>query len=294
MSIVLQIGINTLVAGSIIALLAAGFSLVYATTRVLHLPHGVGAAFAGYMMYTAQHAWQWPFVLSLCVALASAVGWGLLLEVFFYAPLRRRKASGLGLLVAAIALLIIGVNALLAVFSAKPVQPALAFSNEPIFFFGAFTPLVQLLLIITTAALFCALWFIMKKTKFGVSLRATADNAIAAQIVGIPTQKIERRAAALAAFLGGAAGVLISFELTLVPEIGTFFAIKAFAASVIGGVGSVPGAILGGFIFGSLDQAAAWFIGKGWQDAISLMLIFIFLIVRPQGLCGRTVRRDDV
>lgn len=293
MSVVLQIFLNALIAGSIIALLAAGFSLVYATTRVLHLPHGVSAVFAGYLMYTAEHSWRWPFVLSILVALAGAVCWGLILEVFFYAPMRRRKASGLGLLVAAIALLIIGVNALLAVFSAKPVQPVPPFSNEPLFFFGAFLTPVQIILIITTAALFFALWVVMGKTKFGVSLRATADNETVAQIVGIPTQKIERRAAALAALLGGAAGVLISFELTLVPELGSVFAIKAFAATVIGGIGSVPGAILGGFIFGAMDQAGAWFVGKGWQDAISLMLIFIFLIIRPHGLFGRRAGHEQ-
>lgn len=293
MSIALQILFNTLIAGSILALLAAGFSLVYATTRVLHLPHGVSVLTAGYLMYVAEHTWGAPLFPSMLLGAGGAVVWGLVCEVFFYAPMRRRKASSLGLLVAAIALLIVGVNTLLAVFSAKPVQPVPPFSNEPIILFGAILTPVHIVLMVSTVVLFGVLWFVLKKTKFGIALRATADNETVAQIVGIPTQKVQRAAAALAAFLGGAAGLLISFELTLVPELGSFFAIKAFAATVIGGIGSIPGAIVGGFIFGAMDQIGAWFVGKGWQDAISLILIFAFLILRPQGLFGRSVNHGN-
>ena len=127
----------------------------------------------------------------------------------------------------------------------------------------------------------------MKKTKLGKSMRALADNKDVAQVVGINPEKVYSYTFIIASFLAAIAGILIGLDQNLFPRLGFVFIVKGFISAVVGGINSVPGAIVGGFFIGLVENLGIWFLPSGYKDAISFTILLIFLIFRPQGILGR-------
>lgn len=287
MDIALQLALNSAIGGSVNAVLGAALALVYAASRVLHLAHGAVVLAAGYVAYDLSQRGV-PFALAALGGTLAAIGLGVLAEVVVYAPLRRRRAGALALLLASLALLTIGTNVLLLRYSAATVRPELPFLNTSLHIVGgAITPL-QVLLIALAAALLFGLGAVLRWTRLGQALRAVADHPEVAAVVGIPVERMRIAAIAVASAIGGATGALLALELNLTPELATLYAVKGFAAAIIGGAGSIPGAVVAGILLGTFQQVGSYLIGGGWQDALVYGLVFVFLIVRPQGLFGRT------
>jgi len=286
MAVALQLLVNILIAGSVSALLGVGLQLVYATTRVLHLAHGAVALAAGYVAFDVMERGG-SFGVAAVVAIAAAVLLGVMCEVFVYAPMRRRGATSVTLLLASLALLAVMTNLLLMRYSAQTLRPEAPITNAPWLMGGAAVTPIQTAIIALAVVLLLALGAALAWTRIGIAIRAVADHSTVARIVGIPVAGTQIAAFAIASAIGGAAGVLLAHELTLTPELSTQYAVKAFAAAIIGGAGSIPGAIIGGLAFGALQQVGAYLIGGGWHDAIAFGLLFTFLIWRPQGLFGR-------
>jgi len=126
----------------------------------------------------------------------------------------------------------------------------------------------------------------MKKTKIGKAMRAVADNKDVAEICGISSNKIFAWSFAIGSVIAGIAGILVALEQNLEPVMGTNLMIKGFTAAIIGGVGSVPGAVLGAFLLGFAENFGIWFLPSGYKDAIAFVILFIFLLFRPQGILG--------
>ena len=126
----------------------------------------------------------------------------------------------------------------------------------------------------------------MKKTKIGKAMRAVADNKDVAEIIGISSEKIYSWSFIVGSAIAGAAAILIPLEQNLTPTMGTNLMIKGFTGAIIGGVGSVPGAILGSFLLGLVENFGIWFLPSGYKDAIAFVLLFVFLLFRPQGILG--------
>ena len=129
-------------------------------------------------------------------------------------------------------------------------------------------------------------YWVTNKTKFGKAMRATAENQMVAEILGIDTMKIRRYAFALSSALAAVAGILIGLEFNLDPNMGVLLAVKGYAAAVIGGVGSFTGAMIGALIIGLSEQGVVWYLGAGWRNASTFIILFIFLLVRPSGILG--------
>jgi len=130
------------------------------------------------------------------------------------------------------------------------------------------------------------LWFFIQKTRLGKAMRAVSDDPVAANVVGINPEKIIMGSFALGSALAGAAGILISYETNIEPTMGLNALLKGIIASIIGGIGSIPGAVLGGFFLGLAENLGIWKISAGWKDAISFAVLIIFLLVRPGGILG--------
>ena len=126
----------------------------------------------------------------------------------------------------------------------------------------------------------------MKKTKIGKAMRAIADNRDVAEIIGISSEKIYSWSFVIGSAIAGVAAILISLEQNITPTMGTNLMIKGFAGAIIGGVGSVSGAILGSFLLGLVENFGIWFLPSGYKDAIAFILLFAFLLFRPQGILG--------
>jgi branched-chain amino acid transport system permease protein len=152
--------------------------------------------------------------------------------------------------------------------------------------FGAIITHLQLVIVFISLLLFVLLFLFMKKTKLGRNMKAVSDNKELASIIGINYKKISDYSFILGSGLAGVAGILIGLEQNLYPTMGTMLMVKGFTGAVIGGVTFVPGAIIGSYLLGLVENLGILYLPSGYKDAIAFALLFIFLLVRPAGLFG--------
>ena len=286
LSIFNQLLANGLIAGAIYALVAVGFSLIYSTCRFVHFAHGAVIAFSAYILYFffSLLGLNFGFSVILTIIFASFLGW--LINIIVYKQLQKRKASSVILLIASFALLILLECLILLFFGAEVKTIGYIKVAKGIEFWGAIITPLQIFIIITSLVLFVLLFLLMKKSKIGKAMRAIADNKNAAEIVGISAKKIYSWSFIIGSAIAGVAAILIGLEQNLEPTMGTNLIIKGFTGAIIGGIGSVPGAILGSFLLGIVENFGIWFLPSGYKDAIAFVILFIFLLFRPQGILG--------
>ena len=285
--IIVQLLINGLIAGAIYALVASGFSLIYSTCKFVHLAHGSTIAFSAYFLYFLFSIFDVNFWLSIILTIIFASFFGYLINIIVYRELRRKKASSTILLIASFALLIFFESMILMLFGADVKMIGYIKIAEGLQIFGAIITPLQVIIIAVSLLLLVLLFLFMKKTKIGKAMRAVADNKDVAEIVGISSEKIYSWAFIVGSAIAGVAGILIGLETNLMPTMGTALIIKGFAAAIIGGIGSVPGAILGSFLLGLAENFGIWYLPSGYKDAIAFVILFIFLLFLPQGILGK-------
>ncbi len=159
-------------------------------------------------------------------------------------------------------------------------------------FLGAIITDIQILILTVSIILFVSLWLFIKKTKLGKAMRAVADDPLGASVVGIYPEKIIIVSFAIGSALAGAAGMLIAYETNIEPTMGMNAILKGIIASIVGGIGSIPGAVLGGYFLGLAENLGIWKISAGWKDSIAFGILIIFLLLRPQGILGKKTERD--
>lgn len=279
-----QILINGLIAGAIYALVASGFSIIYSTNKFVHFAHGAVVAFAGYFLYFFYEQIGLNFYLSALISIALAALLGYLLDQLVYKPLRVKKASSSILLIASIALMILLESIIMIWFGSGVKTINFIQERQGVELFGANITPLQITIIALALLMFFGLYLFMKKTKLGKAMRAVADNKDVAEIVGISSEKIYSYSFIIGSALAGLAGIFVALEYNLQPTIGASLMIKGFAAAVIGGIGSVSGAIAGAVSLGLIENFGIWFLPSGFKDAITFVILFIFLLIRPQGI----------
>ncbi|MAF34749.1 branched-chain amino acid ABC transporter permease [Candidatus Woesearchaeota archaeon] len=283
MSVAVQLIMNGLIIGSIYALVATGFSLIYNVTKFVHFAHGSVVAFAAYIFYLLiKLGLGLPLSILLTIIISSI--FGAAIDWAVYRQLRKRKASAAVLLIASIGLMILLNSAILAVAGADVKSIPI---NNPVFdVMGARITQLQVIIIAMVFVLLVGLYFFMKHTKLGKAMRATADNNAVAQTVGINPQRMYTYVFMIGSALAGVAGILVGLEQNLFPEMGTSMIIKGFTGAVIGGMSSVPGSVAGSLFVGLVENIGIWWLPSGYKDAIAFGLLFIFLLFRPKGLFG--------
>ena len=288
-----QLVINGLIAGSIYALAASGFSLVYYVIKFLHFAQGATIAIAAYALFLFANQLGLNSAIAIIFSIIIAVVATLIMNYVVYKPLRKRKATGVVLLISSLAILTFSTSLVRAIFGASTKTLLLSRQNKS-FDFGIFTiTLIQLVIIISAISLFLLLWFIMKKTKLGKAMRALSDNKDVAQIVGISPEKIYTYTFIIVGFFAGISGILIGLEQNLYPRMSVLIIVKGFISSVIGGINSVPGAIVGGLFIGVVENLGIWFLPSGYKDVISFSILLLFLLFRPNGILGVRMRDDS-
>ena len=282
----LQIFFNSLIIGGVYALTASGFSLIYATNRFMHFAHGVSIIVAGYSLFAFFSILKIPFAVSCVLTLLASGLIGFLMYVLVYQPLRKKNSSNVVMLMASIGLLILFENVTHAIFGPQvrtigllEVKPGLNIGNAVI-------TSLQITIIACSLAVFSALYMFMQKTKIGRNLRAVSDNPQLASVAGLNVSSLMAGAFVLSSVLAGIAGILIGLEQNLSPSMGTDLIIKGFSGAVVGGLLSIPGAILGSYIVGFAENFGAWFLPSAYKDAIAFGLLFVFLLFRPWGIFG--------
>lgn len=286
--------------GSIIALIALGYTLVYGIIKLINFAHGefyMVGAYAGFAVYhyvlreSELSLWIAIPAIVLCAALAGATI-AVLTEKFAYKPIR--KSGRLAALLTAI-----GVSFLLqTIFNQVD-------NGTPQLFGGAVEELAQhsvtigsqgirtirFFFVVIAALLTVALWYFVKHTRFGRSMRAVSMDPDAAALVGIDIDKVVGRTFLLGGALAGIAGSLIALQSVVEPFMGFMPGLKAFVAAVVGGIGSIPGAVIGGFLIGIVESLVVWLgVPTGYKDIAAFVVLIAVLVVRPQGLLGRGER----
>ncbi|MGD0784859.1 MAG: branched-chain amino acid ABC transporter permease [Sedimentisphaerales bacterium] len=281
---VVQLLINGIIAGGIYILIALGFTIIYRTVKFFHFAHGMVYAIGAYVAYTFAISLGINIAISFFLAIIVSAIAGVLIDRLVYKPLRKHKAPNLVFLIASFGVFIFIQNLLQLIYSAQILTIRTGPVKEGRHFLGAVITDIQIMILIVSVCLCVALWLFIQKTKLGKAMRAVADDPMAASIVGINPENIILAAFAIGSALAGAAGILISLETNIEPTMGMNAILKGIIASIIGGIGSIPGAMLGGLFLGLAENLGIWKISAGWKDCIAFVILIVFLLLRPGGI----------
>jgi branched-chain amino acid transport system permease protein len=288
-----QIAIGGLVVGSIYAAIALGFSLIYRVTGAINLSQGGFALVSAMIGYTFGVTWGWPLALAIPAAVVVTVFAGVLIARFTFVPgLARLSNANVLMLTAGILTMIEGIS--LVVWGSQPYAMP-PFSGEAPLSFGAILIPTQAFWVFgATAVCIAALWFLIAKTKLGSALRACAENPAAASLMGIDVRRMTLLSFGLAVLIAAISGVTVAPATSLQFDTGRLFTISGFVAAAIGGLASFPGAVIGGLFLGLVTQLSTAYISSLFSSAISLLILLVVLIWRPQGIIqGGVARRQD-
>jgi branched-chain amino acid transport system permease protein len=289
-----QLLLNGIIAGSIYGLIAIGFTVIYRTVKFFHFAHGIVYTAGAYFAYTLIISLHLNFVLSFFLSVILAAVLGVAIDRFVYYPLRQQDASNLIFLLASFGVFIFLQNLIQLIYGAQILTIRTGPIKEGHHFLGAVITDIQILILAVSIILMIFLWLFIQRTKLGKAMRAVADDPIAANVVGINPERIIRTSFAIGSALAGAAGILISLETNIEPTMGFSALLKGIIASIIGGIGSIPGAVLGGFFLGLAENLGIWKISAGWKDCIAFVILIIFLLIRPSGILGAKTEKEQM
>ena len=289
----MQQALNGLFLGSIYALFAVGYTLVFGVLDILNLAHR-----AVFMLAAFCALWLVERGLGLWAAIPLAVLFagllGLLLERAAFRPLRGRAGSNISGLISSLAVATI-FEAIAAQLFGPDISrfPFGVSSDRSLQLFGVTVSLLQLGIAALSVVLMAALTLLLGKTPLGRRIRAVAESPKAARILGVDVDRIIATSFFLSSALGGAAGVLFGLAFNSIsPDVGRSVELKGLAVIILGGMGSVPGAVLAGFGLGLVEVFTVARLGSSYRDAVFFAVLFLVLLARPRGLFGRAVARE--
>lgn len=279
--------VNGLTLGSVYAVIAIGYTLVFGVLNIVNMAHGgiiMMGAYIGLLLVTVA---GWGLFPALIGAMVGGAILGYLLEVLALRPLRGKKVTHLAPLISTIGVSIFLESAALLVFG--PQTRAFPTDYNQLMDFGLFKiSEIQIISMGTAIVLMVLLTLLLNKTKIGKAVRATAENIETASLLGIHTRRIIAFTVMLASALGAAAGVLIALSFNAIePTMGTSMGFKGLAVLIMGGLGNVGGAMAGGFILGVAEVFSVAYGASSFRDAVAFGLIILILFIRPQGLFAK-------
>jgi branched-chain amino acid transport system permease protein len=273
--------------GSIYALVALGFALIYRATNVVNFAQGDFAMLGAFSMVVLAIDLELPYWLSIIVTLVLLAGFGALFNLAVYYPLRNR--SFLPVIISTIGASILLENGVLATYGPRP-QTLDGMFDLPGFSIGDVFLDTQYIVILVVAVAMVALQYVFfERTLLGKKMQATSQDKEMASLLGIPVMTMIMITFMYSTALGGLAGILVAPVLFVTVGMGSTIALKAFAASIIGGFGDVKGAIVGGLAIGVIETFGASYISVPYKDAFAFLVLFGFLLIRPQGIFGEPI-----
>ena len=283
--------------GSVYAIIALGYTMVYGIAKMLNFAHGDVIMVGGYVSFCTVVYLGLPGWVSVLAAMAVCTVLGVIIEGLAYKPLR--QAPSLAVLITAIGVSYFLQNAALLIWGASPkgytpIVPAVGADGEPnaLRLFGGQLSVsyISLLTMAVCIIIMVALTLFTSRTKMGKAMRACSEDKGAAQLMGINVNATISLTFAIGSALAAVAGVLLcSFTTSLMPTTGSMPGIKAFTAAVFGGIGSIPGAFLGGILLGVIESLAKAYISTQLANAILFAVLIVILLIRPTGLLGKYV-----
>ncbi|MBM4305212.1 MAG: branched-chain amino acid ABC transporter permease [Deltaproteobacteria bacterium] len=281
-----QIIFNGLIAGSAYSLIALGYTMIYGVGRLINFAHGelyMGAAYCFFLFYIQL---DWNIYSSFFGAILIGALLGIALERIAYRPFKESSrliplitTIGASTFLKAVAILFFGVQA-------KTLLKYAYF--QPSFdFLGATLTPVQGYTLISSLGLMALLALVLKRTRFGKAIRATAEDRISASHLGIDTDEVTSITFAIGGLLAAVAGILVGYDQNITPTMGILAGFKGFTAAVLGGIGNIPGAVIGGFCIGLAENLGAAYLSSANKDSISFAILLLILLFKPSGILGK-------
>jgi branched-chain amino acid transport system permease protein len=286
--------INGLFLGSIYALFALGYTLVFGVLDILNLAHAAVFMLATFVALALVTSWHLHILVAMPAAILFAGLLGILLERIAFRPLRSRADSNISGLISSLAMATIFEAIALRIWGPNISRfPFDTLPERQIAFLGGVISRLQVTIIAVAVAIFLLLSWLVKATRLGREVRAVAESPRAARILGIDVDRVISASFFISSALGGAAGVLFGLAFNSIsPDMGRSVELKGLAVIILGGMGSMPGAVIAGFALGLTEVFVVAHLGASWRDAVSFAGLFLILVLRPTGLMGTASTRE--
>ncbi|HLT28291.1 MAG TPA: branched-chain amino acid ABC transporter permease [Zeimonas sp.] len=287
---VLQLLVSGIAQGCIYGLIALGFVLIYKATETVSFAQGelmMLGAFIGLMLMAVL---GFPFWLAVLAAICAMALLGIALEFAVIRPILGQPAFSIVMLTIGIGYVARGAVTMVPVFGTETHTLPVPYRNEIVQVGGLVIAVEQLVVILATAALSALLYAMFRFSKIGIAMQASSQNQLAAYYMGIPVKRLNGLVWGLAAAVAAIAGLLLA-PITFVHVNMGFIGLKAFPAAVVGGFGSLPGAIVGGLIIGVVESMSGFFLPEGFKDVAAYVVVLLMLVIKPNGLFGENLAK---
>jgi branched-subunit amino acid ABC-type transport system permease component len=285
--LLVQLLINGLQLGAIYALTAVGFALIFGSTKVFHVAHGASFTLAGYIVWWAMQSLQWHWLPAIGLAVVVVVLFGLFMERCVYRPIQRHEGAFFTVFIAAFGMQIVVQNLVGTVFGRNFETVTVSLSQASEILPNVFVAPLAGVSVVVGLVFFLALNMFLARTQVGTGLRALSDNPDLVRIFGLEPTRLAQVAFALGSALVVPAAALTAMSQGINPGIGAHIMLISLAATIVGGIGSLKGAALGGLLLGLAESLAVWKLDPQWSEAVTFVILFVFIIFRPAGFMGR-------
>lgn len=286
LSTLIQVLLWGVATGCIYVLLATGLNIIFGVMKLVNFAHGELLMIGAYVSYATSVSLGLNAYIGVLVSMATVAALGIGVERFCF-----RKVLGtdkLNEIFVSLGLIYVFTNSVILFWGDKSKIIESPFENLSVSISeGVSISYDRIIAVLIVVVILVALLLLMKKTKIGLAMRATSQRSDTATLMGININKIYMFSFALGAALAGAAGALYGIIFSFNPYIGALPTIKAFAIIILGGLGSIPGAVIGGLLYGIVEQSATFFLGGIWQDAVAFAVLIAVLVIRPTGIFGQ-------
>lgn len=280
---------NGLVTGSIYAIAALGFAMVYNTTHIFHIAYAAIYMFAPYMLYSFSRVLGLPLLPAILIAVLLTIVLSLVSELFVYQPLKKKGSSGNVMMVSSIGFMIVIINVIALFYGneTKIISQGLSESFQLSSIIITKNQLIQFIISISLTAGFI---LFLNFSKFGLRTRTIRDDEELSKIFGIQVERTRMKIFMLSGLFIGVAGCLVSIDVGMDPYVGMPMLLNAVVAVIVGGKGRFVSPMLGGFIIGVLQALTVYFFESRWENAVTFIILILFLLIRPQGIMGERQR----
>jgi branched-chain amino acid transport system permease protein len=285
--LLLQLVINGLQLGAIYALTAVGFSLIFGSTKVFHVAHGAAFTIAAYIFWWTNAALHLAWPLAALVAVVAAVLFGLFMERFVYRPIQRHEGAFFTVFIAAFGVQIIVQNLIGTMFGRSFVTVTTSLSRSVEVLPGLFVAPVAAVSIVVAVIVFTALTLYLSRTHTGMAMRALSENPDLIRVFGLDPARVAQYAFSIGSAIVVPGAIFTAMTAGLNPAIGAHVMLISLAATIVGGIGSLRGAACGGLLLGLAENLALWRLDPQWSEAVTFVVLFLFIIFRPSGFFGR-------
>lgn len=277
---VAQIVANSIIIGCVYAVIAFGFTLIYSTMNFFNMAYGAMVLIGAYTYYVLYHLLGWPIAIAavLCCIITAALM--LVVDRICYYRMRQKRVPSWSLVVISMAVALICESAVTILFGARNLTVYDGFPRS-FSIFGAYITTIQIAELCATVMIMVLTTLFLRKTKMGTIIRALANDKQLAIVIGLDVERIYSIITVVGSILAAVAAVLVAMDTDIRPAMGGPVLLKAITCSILGGVGNFKGALIAGLVLGLLENLTSVFLGSGWKDAVTLLILVILMLTRP-------------